>query len=610
MKIDSISVANYPPISRFEVRSLSDIVVLAGPNGVGKSRLLQALLQAFQSLGRPSRTPSTQLTISSTCEEELLLWNKELLDTRDSADAQLLARVLQRTQKRGSWKSSAVYFDSTRQFTPIRPMTWNWAFPDPMEEAVGWNLLYSPFLNRYEDTIHSIYRLLGFHRQKIAARAIALQRDGATTMPLDFPDPLEKFGEAFSLLLSPKKLSDIDIADPKLEYEIEGQRLPIDTLSSGEKEVLAVTFDLILRNPSDSIVLFDEPELHLHPELSFRLLKTLQTIGSRNQFVLCTHSPDIITASIDHSVVLVSRNGVDGNQGVLVRPGDENLLALRELGQSLGIISLGRKIVLIEGVQRSLDRDTYGSIIQGRFPSIVLAPSGSRQTIVSFSRVTEEVLSKTIWGVDFFMLADRDNSLTEGELRQLEKGANGRLRFLPRYHIENYFLDENVIAEAFKALVHEDSWLRDPLLIKARFKEIARPCIPISVNLWLGAQLRTHVGEIDVSAKRVEGMDEGEFTSAALVQLDLETKRIESTLDKSNLTELVHSRWRELEQSLVDAHDGWKLIFPGKIMLGKFCSAANINTGYFQSLYITTARRDAFRPFTDVTDIFRTFDLT
>jgi ABC-type cobalamin/Fe3+-siderophores transport system ATPase subunit len=605
MKLDSISVANHPPITRFEVGGLSDVVVLAGPNGVGKSRLLQSLLQGLSS---PGHMPGAQLTVSATCAEERNIWKQPLLDTRKAPEAQLLAKTLQKNQRRGSWKSSAVYFDSTRQFTQIRPISWSWAFLDPTEEMVGWNSTYAPFLNRYEDTIHSIYRMLGYHRQQIATRAIQMQREGATTMDLDFPDPLEKFKQAFSMLLSPKVLADIDVTNPRIEYKLEEQTLAFDTLSSGEKEVLSVTFDLILRNPSDCIILFDEPELHLHPELSFRLLKTLQTVGARNQFILCTHSPDIITASIEHSVILVSRGGVDGNQGILVKPGDENVVALRELGQSLGIIALGRKIVLIEGVQKSLDRDTYGAIIQGRFPSVVLAPSGSRQTIVSFSKVTEEVLNKTIWGVDFFMLADRDNSLPEEDLKRLENESGGRLRFLPRYHIENYFLDEVTIADSFTDLVSPDSWLRDPTQVKARLREITKPCIATSVNLWLGAQLRALVGDVDVSAKRVEGMDLETFTGAALAKLDEEARRVDSTLDAKRISEIIQRRWAELDNSLKDPSDRWKDIFPGKIVVGKFCSAASINLGHFQSLYISSARRQAFRPFEEVIELFKSYE--
>src|SRR5690606_29063975 len=99
---------------------------------------------------------------------------------------------------------------------------------------------------------------------------------------------------AFHQLLAPKVMLDLDPRDQKIYYEHEGERRPISTLSSGEKEVLNIVFDFILRNPSDCVVFFDEPELHLHPELSYKLLQTLSSSGANNQFIFCTHSPDII----------------------------------------------------------------------------------------------------------------------------------------------------------------------------------------------------------------------------------------------------------------------------------------------------------------------------
>jgi len=43
----------------------------------------------------------------------------------------------------------------------------------------------------------------------------------------------------------------------------------------------------------------------LHPELSHRLIRYCREIGARNQFVLSTHSPDVITASLDKSVIFI-----------------------------------------------------------------------------------------------------------------------------------------------------------------------------------------------------------------------------------------------------------------------------------------------------------------
>ena len=48
MRIKSITVKNAPPIKNFQVDNLSDLVVIAGANGAGKTRLIQNILQYLQ----------------------------------------------------------------------------------------------------------------------------------------------------------------------------------------------------------------------------------------------------------------------------------------------------------------------------------------------------------------------------------------------------------------------------------------------------------------------------------------------------------------------------------------------------------------------------------
>jgi predicted ATP-dependent endonuclease of OLD family len=158
---------------------------------------------------------------------------------------------------------------------------------------------------------HSLFKLVESQRRKLAEQAVQLRAEGKTSMPLDFPDPLQKFKEAFWQLLAPKRLVDVDVKQQAIMYELDGEKRQIETLSSGEREVVNIVFDFLLRNPSDCIVFFDEPELHLHPELSYKLLQTLSSIGRNNQFVFCTHSPEIITASIENSVVFVTPRRTD-----------------------------------------------------------------------------------------------------------------------------------------------------------------------------------------------------------------------------------------------------------------------------------------------------------
>jgi predicted ATP-binding protein involved in virulence len=153
-------------------------------------------------------------------------------------------------------------------------------------------------------------------------------------------------------------LIDPEIKNQQLFYRTEqGDTLAITELSSGEREVVNIVFDFLLRTPTDCVVIFDEPELHLHPELSYRLLQTLRRIGERNQFIFCTHSSEIITASLEDTVVFIAPPKDDSfNQALIVKEDDETHQALKLLRQSIGIISLGKKLVLVEGEQGSLDR--------------------------------------------------------------------------------------------------------------------------------------------------------------------------------------------------------------------------------------------------------------
>ena len=86
------------------------------------------------------------------------------------------------------------------------------------------------------------------------------------------------------------------------------------------------------------------------------------------------------------------------NQALAVSEDDETNQALKLLGHSIGIIALGKKIVLIEGEHSSLDKEVYGSLIHGRYPELVLVPSGGKHVIESFDAIQSAVLQKSIWG--------------------------------------------------------------------------------------------------------------------------------------------------------------------------------------------------------------------
>jgi energy-coupling factor transporter ATP-binding protein EcfA2 len=602
MKLKSYKIQGYPPISQFEATDLADVVVLAGPNGVGKTSLLTRLMALFQN---PGGMPNAMAVVEATSREEEGNWGHKTLSTAVPAEAQKLRAFLQRNQKRGQLRSGLINFDSARQLEQIQPYPFSWNFSDPFFEDVGWQHSFQPMKGRFQDTIHSMHRRLRSQKEDIAKKALALQASGQTSMGLDFRDPLEKFYEAFTRLLPGRTLEPLNEQSQTIQYRVGNAVLPLTSLSSGEKEVVTIVFDFLLRDPRDCIIIFDEPELHLHPELSYRLLRTLRDVGERNQFLFSTHSPDIITASLDHSVVFVApANPARPNQAVQLREDDEATRVLHLIGQSIGVVSLGKKIVLIEGTKSSLDKQTYGSIVGSQFPDLVLVPVGGKESVRAFVTAFETVLNKTVWGVEFFMLCDGDTSAGAGA------AGNGsdRLRLLPRYHIENYFLDEGALARVFEGLEEPDnSWLRDPARIRAEIRTLAQACLSYAAALNVAHRIRTAAGNVDLMPTSCHGKDATTLAQLFEGRRSAESARVLEALDAKVVEHEVRAEVARLSDLLARDDSEWLRRIPGKVIFQQFSAKTPLDASRLKRLYLKAASGLATDPFAEVREIFEHF---
>ena len=98
------------------------------------------------------------------------------------------------------------------------------------------------------------------------------------------------------------------------------EKLSLDQLSGGYRIVLALAADLARRmvqgNPhlddplkSEAIVLIDEVELHLHPEWQQRILGDLRRTFPNAQFIVSTHSPQVLTTVEPQRIVKLYWDG-------------------------------------------------------------------------------------------------------------------------------------------------------------------------------------------------------------------------------------------------------------------------------------------------------------
>ena len=144
--------------------------------------------------------------------------------------------------------------------------------------------------------------------------------------------------------------------------------MPIDHLSDGVKAVLGLVSDIAFRcaklNPrygkdaarrTSGIVMIDEVDLHLHPSWQQRILDALQLAFPRIQFIVTTHSPQVIASIPRECVRIVTPDGIRvlkaPTQGVEVKeilqsifgtsPAPRNLEIVQKLDRLIAMTSEG-----------------------------------------------------------------------------------------------------------------------------------------------------------------------------------------------------------------------------------------------------------------------------
>jgi len=175
--------------------------VLAGPNGVGKTRLIEALLQFFQNPGQfawqttPTGRARIRLVVDATSQTERTEWTKGTLDTQVPADAQLLVRTLQKARSRANWRSSVLNFESDRTIQQVNPLAFTWDSQDPWQENMGWNVGLGGLRARFQDTMHGLFRKVRSRRDQITQRVEDLMRSSKASgqpAPSDLFNQLEQ----------------------------------------------------------------------------------------------------------------------------------------------------------------------------------------------------------------------------------------------------------------------------------------------------------------------------------------------------------------------------------------------------------------------------------
>lgn len=114
----------------------------------------------------------------------------------------------------------------------------------------------------------------------------------------DIFSALHDYEEIVSSFLKGKLIEVLDSGELQIlsSETPSGQRrhLSPDRLSSGEKQIVILLTQALLKQEQPVVYLADEPELSLHVTWQEKLLDSLLTLGGRTQIIIATHSPDIV----------------------------------------------------------------------------------------------------------------------------------------------------------------------------------------------------------------------------------------------------------------------------------------------------------------------------
>ena len=379
LRLNSLKLHNFKGIAELDLELDESLTLLAGVNGVGKTSVMQALLVAvthswvqkpggsYPLIGSPGSvvragTSGTKIVLGMSITQpdptrpgristirSVEFTIDDVVPKLDRIDRQSLRKFLEELP---GPLPLVVYYEQNRGISP---------------NSSGRRVTVSSRRNRdssLDTTVSSPteFKIWFFEKEGDEGRE-ALRRQS-----LKYEDPelatirglLPQF-DGFTAVRS-RKPPDSD--ERILLLEKEGMEIDFDSLSGGEQAFFLLAADLARRlmlecpdTPVDEapgIVCIDEIELHLHPAWQRRILKTLMETFPACQFVVSTHSPQVIA-------------GVEARHVRVLEPGKNGVRKVSPTIASKGHDSN----YILEGILDTPERDEEVNQLLGKFDLLV-----------------------------------------------------------------------------------------------------------------------------------------------------------------------------------------------------------------------------------------------
>ncbi|MDB5312341.1 MAG: hypothetical protein JWO38_6543 [Gemmataceae bacterium] len=265
----------------------SDIVVIAGPNGCGKTAVLEACLIAlgFEGALQGARGPdATRTGRSSWAVEAEVQTPQGIFRTVADSNGRKKWFDLAKQQQTDAVAIPCLYFSSWRAPKLVGALPITAGKPGNRPKNTEQNRIWRAKQHLIDSKAH---RLMS--KGTLFEGAEAYEEDLRRLNEV-WAAFYPQTGETFVVEpISP---------DPRDGFDVfltcrDGRKVPVDALSSGQLELFALFGALMLVKFRDGVLVIDEPELHLDPQWHALMVRAIRRFLPAAQLIVATHSPKV-----------------------------------------------------------------------------------------------------------------------------------------------------------------------------------------------------------------------------------------------------------------------------------------------------------------------------
>ncbi len=278
MKIDSLYIDNYKLLNDFRIDfkngdSYNPITVITGINGSGKTSVLEYIYSGLFGHVKPSFGKSYLMV-----KNDSNVFDEERYDKNTIIKWLLWNNVNRVNPHTGLSMPNTDLISENLRKTVV------------FYKACEGNTNAEIFIKEYVDK-------LIYEEDIVSSEAYSKIRDVVNDI----------FGELNMQIEFDRMDKDKNVYFRNFQYN----NITLKDLSGGERTILTKILPLYLHDYKDGIILIDEPEISLHPNWQFQIIELYKKIAIRNnnQFIIATHSPQIVASVEQESLrVLVREN--------------------------------------------------------------------------------------------------------------------------------------------------------------------------------------------------------------------------------------------------------------------------------------------------------------